>query len=86
MLDIGPGFVVAVVAVAVALLRIFRGPIGEAIGDRMRGSVASPDPGFVADVDGLKARLAELKERLDFAERLLADGRQADQLPGRLQR
>jgi hypothetical protein len=29
--------------------------------------------------------VALVEERLDFSERLLADGRQADPLPGRLQ-
>jgi hypothetical protein len=29
--------------------------------------------------------LAEVEERLDFSERLLANNRQAEQLPGRLQ-
>ena len=34
------------------------------------------------EADDLSSRLAEVEERLDFAERLLAHGRQADQLPG----
>ena len=41
--------------------------------------------GLAATV-GLKTRLAELEERLDFSERLPANGRQADQLPGRVHR
>jgi hypothetical protein len=52
----------------------------------MRGSVASPDPEVLAEMDNLKARLAEVEERLDFAERLLANSHQPEQLPGRLQR
>ena len=32
------------------------------------------------ETDDLRNRLAEVEERLDFAERLLAQGRQADQL------
>jgi hypothetical protein len=75
----------AVIAIAGALVLIFR-PVGQAILARVRGSVVSPDPEVLAEVDGLKARLAEVEERLDFAERLLADGRQADPQPGRLQR
>jgi hypothetical protein len=75
----------AVVAIAGALVLIFR-PIGKAIGSRMRGSVASPDLGVLAEMDNLKARLAEVEERLDFAERLLANSHQPEQLPGRLQR
>ena len=34
------------------------------------------------ETDDLRNRLAEVEERLDFAERLLAHGRRADQLPG----
>jgi hypothetical protein len=52
----------------------------------MRGSVASPDPEVLAEVDSLKARLAEVEERLDFSERLLANVRQADPQPGRDER
>lgn len=36
----------------------------------------------VADVPDLRARVAELEERLDFAERLLARGNDPDRLPG----
>jgi hypothetical protein len=75
----------AVIAIAGALVLIFR-PIGKAIGVRMRGSVVSPDPEVLAEMDSLKGRLAEVEERLDFAERLLANSRQADPLPGRVER
>ena len=37
---------------------------------------------LLGDVDELRGRLAEVEERLDFAERLLAQAREADQLPG----
>jgi hypothetical protein len=56
-------------------MRIFTGPIGAAIGDRTRG-------GREVDVDRLQARVAEVEERLDFAERLLTSKELADQLPG----
>jgi tetrahydromethanopterin S-methyltransferase subunit G len=36
----------------------------------------------VADLDQLQHRVAELEERLDFAERLLAQRRDAERLPG----
>lgn len=75
----------AVIAIAGALVLIFR-PIGKAIGARMRGSVASPDPEVLAEIDSLKGRLAEVEERLDFSERLLANVRQADPQPGRVER
>ena len=74
----------AVIAIVGAFVLIFR-PIGKAIGARMRGSTASPDPEVLAEIDSLKARLAEVEERLDFSERLLANVRQADPVQGRLQ-
>jgi hypothetical protein len=63
------------------------GPIGVAIGHRIRGGRDSaPDHRLAAEVDELRTRLAEVEERLDFAERLLARGAQADQIPGGAQR
>jgi hypothetical protein len=56
-------------------MRIFTGPIGLAISDRIRGRRD-------VDVDRLQARMTEVEERLDFAERLLTSREQADQLPG----
>ncbi len=41
---------------------------------------------ILAEVDALRTRLAEVEERLDFAERLLAKADAADQLPGRVER
>jgi len=35
------------------------------------------------ELDAVKTRLAEVEERLDFAERMLAQGEQAERLPGR---
>jgi hypothetical protein len=78
----------AIGAAAVALLF---GPIGSALARRLGGR---PDPGdahaeieemsarVTAEVDDLRSRLAEVEERLDFAERLLAHGGPANQLPG----
>jgi hypothetical protein len=75
----------AVVAIAGALVLIFRS-IANAIGGRMRGSATSPDPEVLAEIDHLKGRLAEVEERLDFSERLLANVRQADPQQGRVER
>jgi hypothetical protein len=75
---------VGLIVVAIAFVKIL-GPIGQAIAHRMRGSERSPDAAILAEIDGLKDRLAEVEERLDFSERLLANSRQAEQLPGRLQ-
>ena len=70
------------VVLAVALVRVFKGPFGQALADRIRGT--APPQHVVADeLETVKARLAEVEERLDFAERMLAKGEQAERLPGR---
>lgn len=51
-------------------------PMGKAITERIRyGPNAmgpGPDPETLAELDHLRAEIAELHERMDFAERLLA--------------
>ena len=74
--------VIVAVALTVGLVKIFQGPIGAAIAERIRGATPADDPALAADVEHLRGRLAEVEERLDFAERLLAQAREADQLPG----
>ena len=75
--------VVIAVALTVGLVKLFKGPLGAAIADRIRGAPASArDPELAVEVDQLRGRLAEVEERLDFAERLLAQARETDQLPG----
>ena len=76
----------AFMAFAFVIVKVL-GPLGVAIGHRIRGSRDSaPDHQLAAEVDQLRTRLAEVEERLDFAERLLARGAQADQIPGGAQR
>jgi hypothetical protein len=87
MMELTGQDVVVSVALAVAMVKIFKGPIGAAIAERIRGEPAPAEPGpddpaVAAEVDHLRGRLAEVEERLDFAERLLAQAREADQLPG----
>jgi hypothetical protein len=50
-------------------------------GRRNRRGAGRP-PARVGELADLQARMAELEERLEFAERLLATRREADQLPG----
>jgi hypothetical protein len=62
-------------------------PVGRAIADRIRGhSAAAPsaDPAVYEELDRLRTDLTEVQERLDFAERLLAQGRERSgaELPG----
>jgi hypothetical protein len=60
-------------------------PVGKAIAERIRGGIPQPgpDPEILAELDALRAEMTEVQERLDFAERLLADKRQTPAaLPG----
>jgi len=59
-------------------------PIGKAFADRIRAKtneLAPPDPQVLGEIDELRTQVAELHERVDFAERLLAERREAPQLP-----
>jgi len=62
--------IIAIVTAAWTANRILR-PLGEALARRIGGTgrLTAAQEGEVAD---LRARLAELEERVDFAERLLA--------------
>jgi hypothetical protein len=83
----GPGVVIIAVVLMIGLLKIFRGPVGEALAERLRGRTpAQPDAQLMAEMDAMKTRLAEVEERLDFAERLLARRESTEQLPGGVQR
>ena len=73
---------IALVALALGLAKILTGPIGAALAGRIRGASAAGDAALAGEVEELRGRLAEVEERLDFAERLLAQAREADQLPG----
>jgi len=82
----GPGDVIGLALVCFAMVKIL-GPVGEAVASRLRPVRApEPDMELVTEVDVLKTRLAEVEERLDFAERLLARADATDQLHGRLER
>lgn len=73
---------IAFVGLVFLLAKVF-GPIGAAVGARIRGHREGvPDPRLASDVEELRTRLAEVEERVDFAERLLARGGEADQISG----
>ena len=85
-----PGELAMFLAIGAAAVGVLFGPIGSALGRRLLGRSEPGDPQpeieemrarMTDEVDDLRNRLAEVEERLDFAERLLAHGRQADQLP-----
>jgi Na+/glutamate symporter len=86
----GAGELAMFLAIGAAAVGLLFGPIGTAVARRIVGR-PEPDDAQVEieeirarvtdEVDDLRNRLAEVEERLDFAERLLAHGKQADQLP-----
>ena len=57
-------------------------PVGRAIAERIRGKGAGavPDQQVYDELDQLRQEMSELQERMDFAERMLAKGREAGQL------
>jgi hypothetical protein len=59
-------------------------PIGKAYAERIRAKtheLAPPDPQVLGEIDDLRMQVAELHERVDFTERLLAERRDPSQLP-----
>lgn len=70
---------IAFLGLVFVLAKVF-GPIGAALGARLRGrGDTTPDKLLAEELDQMRARLTEVEERLDFAERLLAGG-SADQI------
>jgi hypothetical protein len=67
------------------LLLLSKSEIGRALADRIRGeSLTAPvDPALAEEVDRLRMEVADLQERMDFAERLLAAKREPEQIPGK---
>ena len=78
--------VVVILVVGFTLRGIFRSPVGEAIAERIRTraqrrwGVTGEDPQRVAaleaQVSQLQGQVSELAERIDFAERMLAERRE----------
>jgi hypothetical protein len=77
--NLGPASIPIWGITMVAAMVILRGPVGQAIGARITGQAteAAPPlevpPEVYAELDELRARVLELEERQDFAERLLTD-------------
>lgn len=77
---------IALVLVFVGIRWVFRSPVGEALAERIRsrvrghGDSAGEDAHRVAGLEEqlslLQGQVAELAERLDFAERMLAERRE----------
>ncbi len=72
------------VALSAFGIAVFLGPVGQALGSYLesRRRMPAPLPGAdpeetelrLAHLEAMEARVAELEERLDFAERMLARG------------
>ena len=68
-------------AAIAAAAYVLRGPLGEAILRAVANSDRDPeapaaDPGVLQELDDLRTQVAELQERMDFTERLLARERE----------
>jgi hypothetical protein len=86
IIPIAPFLVPMTLFVSVAAVFILRGPLGKALGERIAGrSLEAPNSqeteALHAEVDELRFHLTEVEERLDFAERLIAQGRPDGALP-----
>jgi hypothetical protein len=87
----GPETVFAIIAAAAMYFAIFRGPVGKAIGKMLEGDTPGLDDDAgnrmyeiesrVAELSADQQRVAELEERLDFAERMLAQRRELPEFP-----
>lgn len=72
------------------MVQLTKGPVGQALARRIQGRAAVTDGEFRSElaelheqVDSLRTSLEETQDRLDFAERMLSQGRPADRLPDR---
>lgn len=62
------------------VLKIIRGPIGAAVARRISGSVEA-NGSQDEELNQLRARVAELEERMDFTERVLLQQSERGQVP-----
>ncbi len=79
--DVFPFFIVMTLVLSAAMVLILLGPVGKALARRLEGPSAGLDRireeleelrAHAVDSEALAARVAELEERVDFSERLLA--------------
>jgi len=82
--NLGPAFAIPVGIVAfVAAAIVLRGPLGQALARRLEGRTQTSDnEAILHALDEVRGQMAELEERVDFAERLLAQQRESDRLQG----
>jgi hypothetical protein len=79
----GPEIPMSIFFLAMAAIFVLRGPFGRALADRLAGKSGVDDREvreLRGDVEDLRHQLTEMQERLDFAERLLAQQREAERV------
>ena len=91
--DIAGMVITVVITIAIAGTIVLRGPLGRALARAIElgaGGGRSPDDEArvqleqrVAELEAGQARVAELEDRLDFAERMLARSDSVARLPAR---
>ena len=83
---IGEDFIVPLIIVGGALAAyLSKTDVGRALAHRIRhGPEALEAPEVFGELDDLRNRVLELEERLDFAERLLAQPKDAERATGRV--
>ncbi len=66
------------------LIAISFSPIGRAIAERIRGAPleSGSDPAVYEELERMRTEMAELQERVDFTERMLAKSRDPEPLAG----
>jgi hypothetical protein len=69
------------IAFGISMIMILRGPVGAAIAHRIANRSRAHDGEETERLAALESRLAEVEERLDFTERLLASAREKESLP-----
>ena len=75
MTDVGPGIALPIIFVAFAAMFVLRGPLGKALAERLAGRPRADDAELLelrGEIEDVRRQLAEVHERLDFAERLVA--------------
>ena len=78
--------IISLVVLGIAVVKVAQGSIGQALARRISGRGGQDSDSLHGEVHELRAtvadlqhRLGEAEERLDFSERLLAQGRSRDQ-------
>lgn len=82
---LAPALVISIITLTLGATFVLRGPLGKALADRIGGRARDDAPieRLNQEVAELRGEMAEVQERLDFAERLLAQQRERPGLPER---